>query len=117
MHAAGLKKNKFNILCAWALLICFAAGQYVVCMHQHNILKKSLTSFETGKNHPRPVSTIQEKCYLCDVMHHNAMTIDHQTYFSPAVVCAHVYKTGDYNFISIALVLAAGRAPPVVTIC
>ena len=45
------------------------------------------------------------------------MTINHQTYFSPVVVCEHVYKAGDYNFVSIALVLAAGRAPPVVSFC
>ncbi|MGZ3754891.1 MAG: hypothetical protein ACXVAY_09850 [Mucilaginibacter sp.] len=112
-----MKKNKFNIFCAWMLLICFAAGQYIVCVHQHNVLKKSLTSFESVKNHIPPVNTVQEKCYLCDVMHHNAMTIDHQTYFSPVVVCGHIYKAGYYNFISIALVLAAGRAPPVVAFC
>lgn len=99
------------------LLICFAAGQYMVCVHQHNILKKSHTAFESTKSYPRPVNTVQEKCYLCDVMHHNAMTINHQTYFSPVVVCEHVYKAGDYNFVSIALVLAAGRAPPVVSFC
>jgi hypothetical protein len=111
-----LKKNKYTAFCAWVLLICFVAGQYMVYAHQHNILKKAGITFNVSKNQPRPAITVQEKCYMCDAMHHNAMEITHAVYYSPVVVTSHVYKTGDYNFISIALVLSAGRAPPVTAI-
>ena len=112
MRIADLKKNKITIFCAWALLLCFVAGQYMVSVHQHLILTKSQVSFTHSKKVPSARHTVQEKCYYCDAMHHNAMTIDHQTYFSP-VVTGHAYRVGDYNFISIALILSAGRAPPV----
>lgn len=114
MRIADLKNTKINMICAWALLFCFVAGQYMVSVHQHIVLTKSQTSYGNSKKVPNPQHTVQEKCYYCDAMHHNAMTIKHQTYFSPAVITGHVYKAGDYNFISIALILSAGRAPPVV---
>jgi hypothetical protein len=113
MHLTDLKKNKVNVFCAWILLLCFVAGQYMVGIHQHNALLKSQVTYSQSKHLPGAVHTIQEKCYFCDAMHHNAMDIAHQTYFCPAVVTGHVYKAGDYNFVSIALILSAGRAPPV----
>lgn len=85
----------------------------MVYAHQHNILKKAGIAFNVSKNQPKPAVTVQEKCYMCDAMHHNAMEITHAAYYSPCFINGHVYKTGDYNFISIALVLSAGRAPPV----
>jgi hypothetical protein len=109
---AGLKKNKFNVFCAWVLLICFAAGQSMIYIHQHNIIQKTGIVKSLSKNQPKPATSVTEKCYMCDVMHHSAMTINQQTYFSPVVVTGHLFKVGDYDFISIALVLSAGRAPP-----
>lgn len=109
-----MKRNKYNVFCAWILLICFAAGQYMVYVHQHNILQKNISSVSVSKNHPKPALVLQEKCYMCDAMHYNAMIINHNAYYFPVVVQDHIYKTGDYDFISIALVLSAGRAPPVV---
>jgi len=85
----------------------------MVCMHQHNVLKKGGVVFHISKNQPKPATIVQEKCYMCDAMHHNAVTLTQQTYFSPAVVTGHVFKVGDYDFISIALILSSGRAPPV----
>jgi len=108
-----LKKNKYTIFRAWILLICFVAGQYMVYMHQHNILRKSAGSISISKNQPKPTTTVQEKCYLCDAMHNTTMVIAHHAYYFPVIVQSRVYKTGDYNFISIALIHSAGRAPPV----
>ena len=111
----GLKKNKFNIFCAWTLLICFVAGQYMVYVHQHNIVQKSVSIYNVAKNQSKPAAIIQEKCYMCDAMHNNAMTISHFVCFDPIVVTAHIFKVGDYDFVSIALILSAGRAPPSAT--
>ena len=112
MQPAGLKKNKYTIFCAWVLLTCFVAGQYMMYVHQHYSLQKTGISTSFSKNQPKPVATVQEKCYMCDAMHHNAVILSQNMYFNPVVVTMHIFKTGDYNFISIALVLAAGRAPP-----
>ncbi|HEY0244825.1 MAG TPA: hypothetical protein VGC01_04625 [Mucilaginibacter sp.] len=108
-----MKKNKFNIFCAWTLLICFIAGQYMVYVHQHTILQKSASVYRVAKNHPKPAVTMQEKCYMCDAMHHAAITADQLVYFNPILPTAHIYSVGDYDFVSIALLLSAGRAPPV----
>jgi len=116
IQPAGLKKNKYNIFCAWLLLACFAAGQYMVYVHQHNILQKTGISQNISKNQPKPGLTVQEKCYMCDAMHHTLATLTHQTWFIPTVSSLHVFKVGDYNFVSIALVLSSGRAPPVTAI-
>lgn len=58
-------------------------------------------------------TTLQEKCHLCDAMHHTAMILNHPLNYSPIVVTDHIFKVGDYNFKSISLILAAGRGPPV----
>jgi hypothetical protein len=107
-----LKKNKFNIICAWALLVCFAAGQYMVYVHQHKILQRTRISQNISKSHSKPVVTVSEKCYMCDAMHHDAVTPTQHNYFSPIVVSGHIYKVGYYNFKSIALILSADRGPP-----
>jgi hypothetical protein len=88
----------------------------MVLVHQHKILKKtSSVAYHISKNQQKPATTVEEKCYMCDAMHHNEMTIAHYVYYSPIIVRGHVYKTGDYSFTSLSLVLAAGRAPPVFT--
>ena len=87
----------------------------MVYVHQHNIVQKSTGIYHAVvKNQPKPAVTVQEKCDICDVMHHTAaITVDQLTYFNPLAATNRIYKAGDYNFVSIALVLAAGRAPPV----
>ncbi|MDB5009180.1 MAG: hypothetical protein JWP45_3573 [Mucilaginibacter sp.] len=57
--------------------------------------------------------TLTENCSLCDVMHHNAMVTNSQVYFNPLKVIAHVYKSFEYSFTSIQLILSGGRAPPI----
>ena len=54
----GLKKNKFNIFCAWTLLICFVAGQYMVYVHQHMIIQKSAGIYSVAKNQSKPAAII-----------------------------------------------------------
>ena len=108
-----MKQNKLNIISSWLFLICFIAGQYAVNIHQHNILKETKSTPGIDKQNPEPTTTLQEKCYLCDAMHHTAMVLNHPSYYHPIVVTDHIFKVGDYNFKSIALILAAGRGPPV----
>ena len=87
----------------------------MVVLHQHHALKQTHgdSSHSIAKHQPDTKTTLQEKCYLCDVMHHTAMILDHPSYYHHIVVTDHIFKVGDYNFKSIALILAAGRAPPV----
>jgi len=107
----GLKKSKYHILCARILLVCFIAGQFMIYGHQHPGTPgagKQITS--SGSASPR--QTVQERCDMCDVMHHNAMLASYQVYLNPVEVVPPVYKSIDYNFTSIQLILAGGRAPP-----
>jgi hypothetical protein len=100
-----LSKGKLRIIYTWIVLICFAAGQVMVFAHQHLI---KYHTHQTSCNQ----QTVTEKCQLCDAMHHNSMTVvDHQ-YFNPVVSTDYFYTQGKYNFISIALILSSGRAPP-----
>ncbi len=88
----------------------------MVVMHQHNILKKSSSLHSVAKHQHKSSQVITEKCYVCDAMHHTAAILNPATYFNPIVAANQVYQVGDYNFVSIALILAAGRAPPVSSI-
>jgi hypothetical protein len=88
------------------MLICFAAGQWAVYAHQHKVYA-GMTKTATQR------TVVSEKCQLCDAMHHNSMLTHSHTYFSPVVVTGHFYKQGQYDFVSIALILSPGRAPPV----
>ena len=107
-----MKKNKLHIIYSWLLLICFIAGQYMVYTHQHLFIKGvSKTAVSAVHDHQQH-QTIKEKCYMCDVMHHQAVVFDTLSYFSPQVVTIHLFKAPVYNFVNIGLVLAAGRAPP-----
>lgn len=85
----------------------------MVLVHQHNILAKSSTLYSVAKHQPKPAQVVSEKCYVCDAMHQTAAILNPATYFNPIIAANQVYQAGDYNFISIALILAAGRAPPV----
>ena len=81
----------------------------MVYVHQHSVIKGGIKSYAV-KTVPQTV--VQEKCGLCDVMHHTAMDITSQIYFNPVAVTIHVFKSVSYNFRSIQLIIAAGRAPP-----
>jgi len=107
---ADLKRRKYHIIFSRILLICFVAGQYMVYAHQHNIVKNTVKSSCFPKNIPQ--QTVSEKCYLCDVMHHNAMVTNTQVYLNPVAVAGHVFKNVAYSFTSIQLILSGGRAPP-----
>lgn len=111
-----MKKSKANIFYSWLILFSFIAGQGMLFAHQHKIA--------AGHNHKtnqlannKAGTTVQEKCSLCDAMHHTNAVVEYFVYYSPNIVTKHFYKAYNYNFISIALVLAAGRAPPVLASC
>jgi len=88
----------------------------MVYAHQHKIIAgNSYKSQRNVKNQARTI--VQEKCSMCDAMHHTNAVISHHTYFSPNIVTKHFYQVYNYDFISIALVLSAGRAPPVSASC
>jgi hypothetical protein len=106
-----LKTGKYHIIYSWILLICFVAGQYMVYAHQHNITKGIVKIHIVAKNVPQ--QTVTEKCGLCDVMHHNAMVKAGQVYFNPATAANHSFKSFEYNFTSIQLILSGGRGPPI----
>ncbi|TSJ42981.1 hypothetical protein FO440_01960 [Mucilaginibacter corticis] len=111
-----MKRNKANIFFSWLLLICFIAGQGMIYAHQHKILAgDNYKTQSTAKNQARTI--VQEKCSMCDAMHHTNAVINHYTYFSPNIVTKHFYRVYNYAFISIALILSAGRAPPVSASC
>lgn len=101
-----LKRAKQNIIYTWIVLICFTAGQVMVFAHQH--LVKYGTHQTTQKQ-----QKLTEKCQLCDAMHHNSMTLTDHQYFSPILITDHFYTQETYDFISINLILSAGRSPPV----
>ncbi|HEY8930275.1 MAG TPA: DUF2946 family protein [Mucilaginibacter sp.] len=105
-----MKKNKFHIVNAWILLICFVAGQYMVYVHQHKMVKLSSQISLTHQQQAKQVLT--EKCQLCDAMHHSGMTIPTQAVFAPVAASDYFYKFPVYTFTSISLILAGGRAPP-----
>jgi len=101
-----MKKGKRHILYAFTLLICFAAGQWAIYGHQH----KTLGGFVKAPAHGQ---VLTEKCQLCDAMHHNSMIKHSTAVFIPIAVTNYFYKQGKYDFVSIALILSSGRAPPV----
>ena len=102
-----VNKGKRHIIYSWIILICFIAGQWAVYTHYHRTYK---TTANVTHNH----TTVSENCQLCDVMHHNnnMLRVDHH-YTIPVTSSAYIYKQGHYDFVSIALILSAGRAPPV----
>jgi hypothetical protein len=108
-----VKKNKVNIIYSWLLLFCFIAGQYMVYTHQHHVLKGFSKSVSISNTHPQ--QTVKEKCDMCDAMHHNFAVIDNALYATHQTAVMHVFKACDYDFVSFSLVLAAGRAPPVLS--
>jgi hypothetical protein len=106
-----LKTSKYHIIHSWILLICFVAGQYMVYAHQHNYAIGTSKTYGISKNISQ--QTVTEKCYLCDAMHHNFMVTANHIYFNQVTVAGHVFKSIEYSFTSIQLILSSGRAPPV----
>jgi hypothetical protein len=104
-----LKKGKRHILYAWIVMICFVAGQWAVYAHYHATRKYSASTSRDVQSR----TTVSEKCQLCDAMHHNTMTQQTQSFFAPIASSDYIYKPGQYDFVSIALILSAGRAPPI----
>jgi hypothetical protein len=86
-------------------MVCFAAGQVMVYAHQHLV---KYHTHQTSDNQ----QTVTEKCQLCDAMHHNSMMLTDHQYFSVDYSTVHFYTPGQYDFVSIALILSSGRAPP-----
>lgn len=101
-----LKRAKLHIIYTWIVLLCFTAGQLMIYAHQHLV---KYNTRETSQNQ----TTVSEKCQLCDAMHHISATLTDQQYFNSVVAADHFYKLGKYDFISISLILSAGRSPPV----
>ncbi|GAB3923535.1 hypothetical protein [Mucilaginibacter myungsuensis] len=103
-----MKRKQQNILYAWLLLLFFAAGQYIVFSHTHYRIGKVITAPKSA------TATVKEKCDICDVMHHTHAEIVEHAYFTPvaAILCHYTFKQTDVKLIQ--LVLASGRAPPVV---
>ena len=95
------------------LLLCFAAGQYMVYAHTHNNLHVLSNKAAYHSPDTQPKQTVTENCQLCDAMHHNTMAVFTAVYFAPVTVINYYYKPVTHHFISIALVLSAGRSPPV----
>jgi hypothetical protein len=101
-----LSQAKRHIIYTWIVLICFTAGQVMVYAHQHLV---KYNTHQISQNQ----TTVSEKCQICDAMHHNSMALTDHQYFSPVAFTDHFYKQGKYDFISISLILSAGRSPPV----
>jgi hypothetical protein len=99
-----MKKGYRHIVCAWMLMLCFVAGQWAVYAHQHR-------TFAGSVKHAHG-TVVTEKCQLCDAMHHSSMIQHAGDVFAPIVVINHDYTQDQYDFVSISLILSAGRAPP-----
>ncbi|MBB5397148.1 hypothetical protein [Mucilaginibacter sp. AK015] len=109
-----MKKSKYHIFCAWALMFCFIAGQYMVFAHQHPILKAAHEA-SCHDCHNTAKQSITEKCQLCDAMHHNSMALISHTSHTSFSGMDYAFVTFEYDFKSIALILSPGRAPPVIS--
>jgi hypothetical protein len=83
----------------------------MVYAHTHNTGTVSIKSACQSPNN-QPKQTVTENCRLCDAMHHNTMAVNTPVFFAPVVTASYFYKVVDHDFISVALILSAGRSPP-----
>ncbi|MGN6178549.1 MAG: hypothetical protein ACTHNW_05180 [Mucilaginibacter sp.] len=104
-----MKTNKKHIVLTWTLLLCFAAGQWAVWSHQHRFQLSMVSRHSQPHTHK---TVISENCPLCDAMHYSSMAVFNIVYFAPVTVSSYFYKDAKYRFTSIALILSAGRSPP-----
>lgn len=115
LHSALLMpKNKYHMILARILLLCFCAGQFMVYAHRHNNEGSAVNKSAYHNAKAQHGQTVTENCRLCDAMHHNVIAINSQTYFAPLLVSSYCYKSTLHSFISISLILSAGRSPPAV---
>ena len=85
----------------------------MVYAHQHYINKNAHASASACHSKGSSQPTVSEKCALCDSMHHVNMEIANHTSYDTIASTNFVFKPFEYEFISIALILSPGRAPPV----
>ncbi|QXV66380.1 hypothetical protein FPZ42_04580 [Mucilaginibacter achroorhodeus] len=109
-----MKKSIYHIICAWALLFCFVAGQYMVFAHQHHVNKHVHQLSQSDKHNPDK-QILKEKCEVCDSMHHDFMELFKPQFALHFSKTDRVYTFKQYHFQSIGLILASGRAPPVIS--
>lgn len=84
----------------------------MVYAHQHYINKKAHSvTCHSAKSSSQ--LTITEKCALCDSMHHVSMEMANHVSYHSIDSADFIFKTFEYDFISIALILSPGRAPPI----
>lgn len=81
----------------------------MVFAHQH--YKQGVLVSATKTN----VHVLKEKCDVCDVMHHTHMMLTQHVYFTPAVAVIFHYQLRQSDVKFIQLIIAAGRAPPVIS--
>jgi len=105
-----LKRKQRNIFYGWVLLLCFTVGQYIVFTHTHI---KQLHRIALVKSTDK-AATVKEACDICDAMHHTHAVINQQVYFAPPVSVQCHYQFRQSDVTPIQLIIAAGRAPPVV---
>ncbi|PAW92505.1 hypothetical protein CKK33_02930 [Mucilaginibacter sp. MD40] len=107
-----MKKHTYHIICAWALLFCFIAGQYMVYAHQHHVNKQSHMEADAGGKHHSSSQVLKEKCEICDSMHHSFMELVKPQFAFYNANAGQAYLLQLYQFESIGLILSSGRAPP-----
>ncbi|GAA4337383.1 hypothetical protein GCM10023149_46780 [Mucilaginibacter gynuensis] len=78
--------------------------------HQHHLIKQA-DKINTAKNQHQQIFT--EKCQICDAMHHTSMDVVHNNYAVHLTAAPYVYHTGDFDFLSFALIQSDGLSPPV----
>jgi hypothetical protein len=84
----------------------------MVYAHQHYINKNAHSLVcHSAKSSSQP--TVSEKCPLCDSMHHVNMEMANHISYHMVDSADFIFKTFEYDFISIALILSPGRAPPI----
>jgi hypothetical protein len=108
-----MKNRLRHIAYSWIVLICFTVGQITAFSHQH---LADLKSRPVTAKHNASGQTVKEKCYVCDTMHHISMAIF--TDVAPVLYTtkADTQYTRQYDYKGIALILSAGRSPPVALI-
>ena len=84
----------------------------MVYAHQHLNCNTADRHYKIAKSLPS-TTTIKEKCAVCDAMHYNSMVGVNSAVVNCFFAFDHIYKTFQYGFKSISLILAGGRAPPV----
>jgi hypothetical protein len=83
----------------------------MIYAHSHNVFSTTGRVYAFSKSLPH--QTVQEKCYLCDVMHHNNMVISGHVFFNDMAASAYLYRIFHYNFNGARTAHSSSRAPPV----